>query len=55
MLFGAMGGIRLIAVMQQREANEPKRPFKVGMVSARNSAKAAVTALPIPGQQCSIS
>ncbi len=29
---------RLIAVIQQRKANDPKRSFKVGIVSARSSA-----------------
>jgi hypothetical protein len=33
------GSSRLLADIQQREANDPKRPFKVGIVSARSSAK----------------
>ncbi|MHB1567175.1 MAG: hypothetical protein ACYCXG_10755 [Acidiferrobacter sp.] len=33
-----MGGKRLIAVIQQRKANDPKRSFKVGIVSVSSSA-----------------
>ncbi len=38
--FQLKGWYRLIAVIQQRKANDPKRSFKVGIVSARGSAKA---------------
>ncbi len=33
-----MDGSRLIADIQQWKANDPKRPFKVTLVSARSSA-----------------
>lgn len=48
-----MVGGRLIADIQQRKASDTKRSFKASIVSARSSAKAVVTALPVFGQQCS--